>query len=409
MKDAIGYLRVSTSEQGRSGLGLAAQRHDIEAFSQREGFSIKSWYQDIQTGAGKDALLLRAGLAAGLKEARSAHCPLIVSRLDRLSRNVHFITGLMEHKVHFIVAAFGRDCDDFTLHIYASLAEQERKMISERIKAALAVARAKGRKWGLALCSKATRRRILALSHAANIKASMERAEAHRVHIEWVFRQQSLHGNARPISYNEAAGKLNDRNIESLLGGRWSGSALIRVARRLGLDYPPGMVPQEVIQARVREIWKENPGISAKQLRATARLNHPLGVANAYKFLKECRLAAAKGCPIYRRRNWPIDAWTSTRIRISEIVRQHPKITAEEVLEKLGGLERAGRLVWVQLVMDECRSGVALEKHRRENRRHNLVQIANGTDKKSWRLAALRPRVEKCSSRGSKSRRNLQK
>jgi DNA invertase Pin-like site-specific DNA recombinase len=96
MKDAIGYLRVSTSEQGRSGLGLAAQRHDIDGFSQREGFSIKSWYQDIQTGAGKDALLLRAGLAAGLKEARRTHCPLIVSRLDRLSRNVHFITGLMD-------------------------------------------------------------------------------------------------------------------------------------------------------------------------------------------------------------------------------------------------------------------------------------------------------------------------
>jgi DNA invertase Pin-like site-specific DNA recombinase len=63
MQAAIGYLRVSTREQGRSGLGLAAQRHDIEAFGVREGFSVKSWYQDIQTGAGKDALLLRRGLA----------------------------------------------------------------------------------------------------------------------------------------------------------------------------------------------------------------------------------------------------------------------------------------------------------------------------------------------------------
>jgi DNA invertase Pin-like site-specific DNA recombinase len=72
-----------------------------------------SWYQNIQTGAGTDALLLRPGLAAALKGARAARCPLIVSRLDRLSRNVHFI-GLMEHKVHFAVAALGRDCDDFT-------------------------------------------------------------------------------------------------------------------------------------------------------------------------------------------------------------------------------------------------------------------------------------------------------
>ena len=109
MKNAIGYLRVSTREQGRSGLGLAAQRFDIDAFGAREGFLVKSWYQDIQTGAGKDALLLRPGLAAALKEARAGRCPLIVSRLDRLSRNVHFITGLMEHKVHFVVAALGRD------------------------------------------------------------------------------------------------------------------------------------------------------------------------------------------------------------------------------------------------------------------------------------------------------------
>ena len=99
MQAAIGYLRVSTREQGRSGLGLAAQRHEIEAFGAREGFSIRSSHQDVQTGAGADALLLRPGLAKALKEAKSAHCPLIVSRLDRRSRNVHFITGLMEHKV----------------------------------------------------------------------------------------------------------------------------------------------------------------------------------------------------------------------------------------------------------------------------------------------------------------------
>lgn len=89
MNDAIGYPGVSTAEQGRSGLGLAAQRHDIEAFGLREGFSITLWHQDIQTGAGADALFLRPGLAAALKEARTRRCPLMVSRLDRLSRNVH--------------------------------------------------------------------------------------------------------------------------------------------------------------------------------------------------------------------------------------------------------------------------------------------------------------------------------
>ena len=69
---AVGYLRVSTREQGRSGLGLAAQRHEIEAFGAREGFAVKSWHQDVQTEAGADALLLRSGLATALKEAAIA-------------------------------------------------------------------------------------------------------------------------------------------------------------------------------------------------------------------------------------------------------------------------------------------------------------------------------------------------
>jgi DNA invertase Pin-like site-specific DNA recombinase len=192
MQAAIGYLRVSTREQGRSGLGLAAQRFEIQAFGKREGFSVNSWYQDVQTGAGADALLLRPGLATALKRAKSAHCPLIVSRLDRLSRNVHFITGLMEHKVHIVVAALGRDCDDFVLHIYASLAEQERKLISERLKGAAAIQKRKGRKFGLQLRSRAWGRHVAATAHAALSKAAMERAEAYRLHIEWAFRQPGM-------------------------------------------------------------------------------------------------------------------------------------------------------------------------------------------------------------------------
>ena len=130
MQAAIGYLRVSTREQGRSGLGLAAQRQEIERFGEREGFVVRSWYQDIQTGAGTDAILLRPGLAAALKEARATRYPLIVSRLDRLSRNVHFISGLMAQRVPFVVAELGPDVDPFVLHLYAALAEKERAMIS---------------------------------------------------------------------------------------------------------------------------------------------------------------------------------------------------------------------------------------------------------------------------------------
>jgi DNA invertase Pin-like site-specific DNA recombinase len=180
MQAAIGYLRVSTREQGRSGIGLAAQRRDIEAFAGREGFTVTAWHQDMQTGAGADALILRPGLVSALREAKSKHAPLIVSRLDRLSRNVHFITGLMEHRVHFVVAALGRDCDEFTLHIYASLAEQERKLISERCKASMAIQKLRGKKFGFALFSKAKQRRLTALGLKAWVAMGNDRAEAYR-------------------------------------------------------------------------------------------------------------------------------------------------------------------------------------------------------------------------------------
>jgi DNA invertase Pin-like site-specific DNA recombinase len=219
MQTAIGYLRVSSKEQGRSGLGLAAQRHDIETFGAREGFSVKSWYQDVQTGKGADALRLRPQLAAALNEAKSAHVPLIVSRLDRLSRNVHFITGLMEHRVHFMVAALGKDCDAFTLHIYASLAEQERKLRSDRNRAAAAAQKRKGRKFGLALRSIAYRRQFQLLGLAALRQAAKERAEAYRVHIEWALSQPGIWD--RPITFHAAAEKLNERHLSSPMGGRW--------------------------------------------------------------------------------------------------------------------------------------------------------------------------------------------
>jgi len=81
--------------QGRSGVGLTAQRDDIERFALQQGLRVESWYQDIQMGGSADALTLRPGLARVLKEAKAARCPMIVSKLDRLSRNVHFISGLM--------------------------------------------------------------------------------------------------------------------------------------------------------------------------------------------------------------------------------------------------------------------------------------------------------------------------
>jgi DNA invertase Pin-like site-specific DNA recombinase len=364
MKDAIGYLRVSTREQGRSGLGLAAQRHDIESFGAKEGMSIKAWYQDIQTGAGRDALLMRPGLAAALKEARVLRLPLIVSRLDRLSRNVHFITGLMEHKVHFVVAALGRDCDDFTLHIYASLAEAERRMISERIKAALARARQPLGLRNPIKRSKRFRRRIQALAAAGKRKAALERAKAYRVHVEWALSQPGRDG--QPISFNAAAEKLNAQHVQSPMGGRWSSMNVADVACRLGLRDRPTRVPREVVQARVQAIWKQHPRFSVKQVISYLSPQYPHGMSVTSVLLRNCRRAAAQRSLAHRRVGWQLDRRTAARIRISAVWKRHPEFTAKQVIRKVGR-NQAGSVPWVQKILRECWR--ASSKHSPEQRR----------------------------------------
>jgi DNA invertase Pin-like site-specific DNA recombinase len=144
----VAYYRVSTKKQGDSGLGLEAQRDAITTFAKAEGYDLLSEFTEVETGKGADALDKRPQLAAAMKLAKQHKLPVIVSKLDRLSRDVAFISGLMAQKVPFIVTALGKDVDPFVLHIYAALAEQERKLISQRTKAGLAVAKAKGKVLG---------------------------------------------------------------------------------------------------------------------------------------------------------------------------------------------------------------------------------------------------------------------
>jgi DNA invertase Pin-like site-specific DNA recombinase len=140
----IAYYRVSTERQGRSGLGLDAQRDAVKAFAAAEGFTIIDEFKEVESGKGSDALDQRPELNAAIKAAKKARCEVIVAKLDRLSRDVHFISGLMSKRVPFIVASLGRTADPFMLHIYAALAEQERRMISQRTRDALAKAKANG-------------------------------------------------------------------------------------------------------------------------------------------------------------------------------------------------------------------------------------------------------------------------
>ena len=148
MSPLIAYYRVSTQKQGRSGLGLEAQRKAVASFAEAEGFEIVAEFTEVETGKGSDALDRRPQLKAALKAAKKARCEVAVAKLDRLSRDVAFISGLMAQRVPFIVTALGRNVDPFMLHIYAAMAQQERAMTSRRTKEALAAAKARGVRLG---------------------------------------------------------------------------------------------------------------------------------------------------------------------------------------------------------------------------------------------------------------------
>jgi DNA invertase Pin-like site-specific DNA recombinase len=221
MKPAIAYIRVSSKQQGRSGLGLEAQQAAIGAFASAEGFSILQTFTEIETGKGSDALAKRPHLAAAIKAAkvnavadvpgRYRSIPVIVAKLDRLSRDVHFISGLMAQRVPFIVCQLGANVDPFMLHIYAALAEKERTMISERTKQALQAAKARGVKLG-----SPTTAALLA-------QRSDTFAETLR----------PLIAELDSLSARAIAAELNARGIPTALGGEWSGRTVLRLIERL--------------------------------------------------------------------------------------------------------------------------------------------------------------------------------
>lgn len=219
MKRAVAYIRVSTAQQGKSGLGLEAQRVAIAKFAEAEGLELIAEFQEVETGKGADALNKRPQLAAALSEAKRNDCAVVVAKLDRLSRDVAFISALMAKRTPFIVAELGADVSPFMLHIYAAVAEQERAMISQRTKDALAAVKARGVKLGNPQIAKAQeaaaqRRTAIADGFAANVMPIIREIQA------------------TGASMRKTAAALNARGIPTARGGTWAATQVSDILKR---------------------------------------------------------------------------------------------------------------------------------------------------------------------------------
>jgi|TARA_R100000687_G_C6416921_1_gene149096 DNA invertase Pin-like site-specific DNA recombinase len=217
MKKYVIYKRVSTADQGRSGLGLEAQKRDVDLFLENYSdvpFEVVGEFVDVQSGKDDD----RPELTKAIALAKRAGAELLVSKLDRLSRRVSFIAALMEEKKLALRVASMPTADSFQLHIYAALAEQERNFISLRTKAALAAAKAKGQKLG------GMRDKTMKRNEA--VKANANR------------RAENIAGIILPLrdagrTLREIASELDKAGVTTARGGSWSATQVQRALARV--------------------------------------------------------------------------------------------------------------------------------------------------------------------------------
>jgi len=212
----VAYYRVSTQRQGRSGLGLEAQKQAVEDYLNGGNWELISEYTEVETGKGSDALARRPQLREALAFCKKHKATLLVAKLDRLARNVAFVSALMESRVEFTACDFPQ-ANRLTVHILAAVAEHERDMISQRTKEALAAAKARGVRLGNPNLTKLNRDRgRRARAFTAKVGPTLE-----------AYRQQGL-------SQRRMVEALNECGVPAPRGGRWHAQTLTRVLKRLG-------------------------------------------------------------------------------------------------------------------------------------------------------------------------------
>src|SRR6185312_473826 len=202
----IAYYRVSTQQQGRSGLGLEAQREAVGAYLNGGAWQLVAEFTEVETGKGSNALDRRPQLRAALEACRKHKATLLIAKLDRLARNAHFITGLIESGTDF-VAADMPNANKVMLQMHAVMSEWERDQISARTRAALAQAKARGVVLGAAGARNLARHRE---TRTRDAQAFVER-------LRGVFEGFELRG----LSQRQMVADLNALGIKTPRGAMW--------------------------------------------------------------------------------------------------------------------------------------------------------------------------------------------
>jgi len=210
----IAYYRVSTQKQGQSGLGLEAQQQTVLTYLNGGNWKLLQDFTEVETGKGADALDKRPQLRAAIDAARKAGATLIIAKLDRLARNVHFISGLLETGVDFVCADMPQ-ANKVMLQMYSVMAEWERDQISSRTKAALAAAKARGV--------------VLGAAGAANLKPNIEQRQQAASNFAGKLKGVIEGMRARGLSQRAMVAELNGLGIKTARGGSWSLIQLQRV------------------------------------------------------------------------------------------------------------------------------------------------------------------------------------
>ncbi|MDA7541010.1 recombinase family protein [Akkermansiaceae bacterium] len=212
----VTYTRVSTKRQGQSGLGLEAQEAAIQNYIQEQSADVVGGFVEIESGKKSN----RPELAKAIALAKKTKSKLVVAKLDRLARNVHFISGLLESKVDFVALDFP-EANTFTLQIMAALAEQEARLISERTRAALAAAKRRGvilGAYGRTLADK-------------NISAADAWASAISDTLISVI------ASCRKKTLQNVANKLNKKGITTRTGKTFAPTTVMNLMKRLDLSF----------------------------------------------------------------------------------------------------------------------------------------------------------------------------